>query len=134
MAASEVAELLRAFESSGFARLAMEIGPVRVAASRPLASDTAKEAHPDAVAVNAPVLGMFEPARASDGAPLARRGADVLTGTPIGVIRVLDALHSVTAGIAGTVVAVHAGDGAFVEFGAPLISVVPADAGVRGAP
>ena len=98
MTEAEVAEVLRSFERSGFAELALTVGSVRIAASRPGAPQAA-EPHPQAVAVTAPVLGMFEPARGADGAPLVRRGADVLPGTSIGTIRVLDASHPVTAGI-----------------------------------
>ena len=111
MTREEIAELLRAFHASAFARMELGHGEFSVVASRAAGTP---------LRVSAPLLGFLH-ARVPPG-------AQVHADTPIGVIRVLDDESEVEAGVAGTLLDVLVGDGELVEFGQPLAHVATGSA------
>jgi len=99
------------------------------AASSAAASTPAKAAAPlvpaGAVTVAAPLLGTFYRRPKPGEAPFVEVGDRVDADTVLGIVEVMKLMNSVHAGQAGTVVAIHAGDGELVEFGAALVSILP---------
>ena len=122
---ADVIALLRIFEQSGWARLDLTCDALRVSADR-----MAPGAHVPDVAdgpertsnVASPLLGVFVATGAKGQAPV-RPGARVEDDTVVGAIRVLDEASEVRARLCGTVTEVLVEDGAFVEYGQPLLRV-----------
>ena len=117
-------DILQAFEHSGFARLELSVGSVRVAVNQaPAAAVRSVDLLPGIAQVVAPLLGMFQ-AGPEPGAPaFVQRGIRVEADTTVGLIRVVQNLKVVKAGLRGTVVDVLVQDGQFVEFGQTLLRV-----------
>lgn len=55
-------------------------------------------------------------------------GAAVTKGEPLAIIRVLDTVENIVAPTSGAVTALHVDIGALVEFGEPMVSLLPAAA------
>jgi biotin carboxyl carrier protein len=88
-------------------------------------ADAATAPDDDAVSVEviaAPYVGIFR-------AAIVEVGQSVMTGAVIGRIEVLGDLHDVVAELAGTVCALCAKDGGFVEYGQPLLTIRRNEAG-----
>jgi acetyl-CoA carboxylase biotin carboxyl carrier protein len=75
--------------------------------------------------VPSPLLGTFYRAPKPGEAPFVDVGANVEETTVIGIIEVMKLMNSVRAGVTGEVVEVLADNGAFVEYGEPLMRVRP---------
>jgi acetyl-CoA carboxylase biotin carboxyl carrier protein len=75
--------------------------------------------------IPAPLLGTFYLSPKPGADPFIKLGDRVAPDTVIGIIEVMKLMNSVTAGLTGTVTAIHAVDGSLVEHGEPLISVQP---------
>ena len=73
--------------------------------------------------VQANTVGLFQRAHPLLGEPIAAPGAAVLAGQVVGLLRAGPLLMPVTAAEAGTVEAFCAGDGATVDYGAPLVTL-----------
>ena len=121
VAQEDLLEILQAFEASGFARLELAIGTVRVAANRAASATPAPsvDSLSDTVQVVAPLLGRFQ----AGSPPLMQPGATVDADTIVGFIRVRQNQTPVKAGLCGTVLEVLVQDGQLVEFAQPLMSV-----------
>jgi acetyl-CoA carboxylase biotin carboxyl carrier protein len=124
VARSDITNILQAFEGSCFAHLTLSFDSVQIAVNRdsmivqPL-SDVAL----GATEIVAPVLGMFQ-AGAEPGAPaFVQPGAEVWPDTTVAMIRVLNKVMMVKAGLQGTVVEIQARDGQLVEYGQTLLRV-----------
>lgn len=76
-----------------------------------------------AVVIAAPNLGTFYRAPKPGAAPYVEIGGRVAAGDEICLIEVMKLFTSVTAGQAGTIVAILAEDGAMVEAGQPLFAL-----------
>lgn len=111
-----------AFEARGRAAAPAAVpGPAApTAAKAPAAAVPA-----GAVTVAAPLLGTFYRRPKPGEAPFVEVGDRVEADTVLGIVEVMKLMNSVHAGQAGTVVAIHAGDGELVEFGAALVSLLP---------
>jgi acetyl-CoA carboxylase biotin carboxyl carrier protein len=73
--------------------------------------------------VPAPLLGNFYAAPRPGEPPFVAVGDTVSEDSVIGIIEVMKLMNSVRAGVAGTVVAILAVDGAAVDEGQPLVRV-----------
>jgi acetyl-CoA carboxylase biotin carboxyl carrier protein len=78
-----------------------------------------------AVTVTAPLLGTFYRRPKPGEAPFVQVGDRVERDTVLCIVEVMKLMNSVHADQIGTVVAIHAEEGDLVEFGAPLISILP---------
>lgn len=146
--AKDVAEILKALESSSFDTLDLELNGVKLqlrrgSVSRPEPTTVAARvavpaaAAPAAVvppqvaapagttAVPAPLLGIFYRAPKPGEAPFVEVGSRVEAQTIIGIIEVMKLMNSVRAGVRGTVAAIPARNGELVEYGEPLLFVRP---------
>jgi acetyl-CoA carboxylase biotin carboxyl carrier protein len=146
--AKDVAEILKALESSSFDTLDLElngvklqlrrgaagaanaqgVAPVRqpaVAAPATAASAPNMMAPPGTSAVPAPLLGIFYHAPKPGEPPFVEVGARVEAESIIGIIEVMKLMNSVRAGVCGTVVAIPARNGELVEYGETLLFVRP---------
>jgi biotin carboxyl carrier protein len=121
-AADRVATLM---ERSGLSCLEAEFGGLTIRVTRAAAAapgddaasaGTGAEIGADVIA--APQVGLFRAAG-------LRVGSGVAAGAVIGRIDVLGDLHDVVAAQAGTVCALCAADGGFVEYGQPLLTIRP---------
>lgn len=116
-AADRVATLM---ERSGLSCLEAEIGGLTISITRAAASASGDDAAPDEV-IAAPQVGIFRAAGLAIGHGVA-------AGAVVGRIDVLGDLHDVVAAQAGTVSALRAADGGFVEYGQPLLTIRPVGA------
>ncbi|MGH3343365.1 MAG: acetyl-CoA carboxylase, partial [Carbonactinosporaceae bacterium] len=81
------------------------------------------------VPVTAPVVGVFYRSPEPGAPPFTEVGARVDEGSTLGLIEIMKMFNSVTAGVRGEVVEILVGNGDFVEFGQPLMTVRPVAAG-----
>lgn len=113
-AADRLATLM---ERSGLSVLEVQVGGLTIGVTRADAAATAAsdDAAPAEV-IAAPQVGIFRAAGVGIG-------QSVGAGAVVGGIEVLGDLHDVVAGQAGTVCALCAEDGGFVEYGQPLLTI-----------
>jgi acetyl-CoA carboxylase biotin carboxyl carrier protein len=78
------------------------------------------------VAVRAPMVGTFYRASAPGAAPFVEVGSVVAEDQTVCIVEVMKLMNEVRAGCRGRVVAIHAENGALVEYGQPLIVIDPA--------
>lgn len=139
----DVAEIARLLDQSRFTELKLEIGDFRLRICRDGQSGGGfADAPPPPIAapdpaplpvtsvpaageqdVPAPFLGTFYHAPRPGDPPFVEPGQKVREDTVIGIIEVMKLMNPIRAGVAGTVVAVLAPNGAAVEAGQPLIRV-----------
>ena len=150
LTARDVAEILKALESSSFDTLDLELNGVKLqlrrsgapvparaapadprpaAAAAPAAPVAAQappvEVPPGTTAVPAPLLGIFYRAPKPGEPPFVEVGARVEADTIVGIIEVMKLMNTVRAGVRGEVVAIPARNGELVEFGEALLFVRP---------
>ncbi|WP_436666384.1 acetyl-CoA carboxylase biotin carboxyl carrier protein [Lactiplantibacillus plantarum] len=75
--------------------------------------------------VTAPVVGIYYPAHSSEEAPYVKLGDHVSVGQQVGLIQAMQMMRPVVAKQAGTVKAFLVKNGEEVNFGQPLIQLVP---------
>ena len=144
----DVSEILRLLEESSFDELTLETGDLKlhlrrnaagpatapVWTERPAQAVTpavqaapapvaAPNAHPGAIEVPSPLLGVFYRAPKPGEPAFVEVGQRVAADTVIGIIEVMKLMNSVRAGIAGEVVEIPAQNGALVEYGEVLLRV-----------
>jgi len=90
------------------------------------AAETGAGETPGGVDVTAPIVGTFYRAAEPGGAPFVAEGDTVKRGQQVGIVEAMKLMIPVEAGTEGRVVAVHAADGAPVEFGQRLLTIAPA--------
>jgi acetyl-CoA carboxylase biotin carboxyl carrier protein len=78
---------------------------------------------PDAVAVPAPLLGIYYRAPKPGEPPFVEVGDRVQADTIIGIIEVMKLMNTVRAGVAGQIVALSAPNGELVEYGQTILWV-----------
>ncbi len=150
LTAKDVAEILKALESSSFDTLDLELngvklqlrrsgapaparaapaGPVKAAAPAPGAPAASQappvEVPPGTEAVPAPLLGIFYRAPKPGEPPFVEVGARVEADSIVGIIEVMKLMNTVRAGVRGEVMAIPARNGELVEFGEALLFVRP---------
>lgn len=79
------------------------------------------------VVVEAPMLGTFYRSPKPGEPPFVKVGDTVTESSVVGIVEVMKLMNSVTAGVAGTVVAIDAVDGELVEPGSTLVRIQPAE-------
>lgn len=75
--------------------------------------------------VTAPVVGIYYPAHSSEEAPYVKLGDHVSVGQQVGLIQAMQMMRPVVAKQAGTVKAFLVKNGEEVNFGQPLIQLIP---------
>lgn len=146
LTAKEITEIARLLDASGYGELKLQMGDFRLSIRRdgrrgqapaevepeagfaaaepaPAAPAPAAQAGAGEVDVPAPLLGNFYHAPRPGEAPFVVPGQRVEPGTTIGIIEVMKLMNPVSAGIAGTVVALLADNASVVEEGQPLLRV-----------
>ena len=107
------------------------VAPVAPAAPAPEAAAPASAApaaaapSSTAAVVTAPSVGVFWRAPEPGSAPFVEVGDRVAVGQELCIVEVMKLMSHVTAATAGTVVAIHVGNGDAVEFGTALFSIEP---------
>ena len=81
---------------------------------------------PVATVVEAPVVGTFYRAGAPDAAPFVEVGDRVEPGDVLCVIEAMKLMNDIKAEFAGEIVEVLAENGQAVEYGQPLLTILPA--------
>ena len=122
----------------GLAELELESEDLRICARKggataPPASAAAATPDPApagrgavATVVEAPVVGTFYRAGAPDAAPFVEVGDRVEPGDVLCVIEAMKLMNDIKAEFAGEVVEVLAENGQAVEYGQPLLTILPA--------
>ena len=130
MSREDLADILAAFENSGFVRLELRCGGVRLDVGKQHAANAGGGPLPEAgLQVVAPRLGFFQAQDESATSCLPRVGARVHADTVVGFIRVMEECSAVAAGAEGVVIEVLVRDGQFIEFGQPLLRLAIGDDG-----
>ncbi len=150
LTAKDVAEITRLLEESNFDELHLELDGLKLTLRRgatpsvetashdtPRPPTATPEPAPTAVQapaptksvgenvceVTAPMLGTFYRAPKPGAQPYVEVGARVEEETIVCIIEVMKLMHTVRAGVSGTVTAIFGRDGTLVEFGEVLLSV-----------
>lgn len=84
---------------------------------------------PGLVTVTAPVVGVFYRSPEPGAPPFTEVGESVAEDGTVGLVEVMKMFNGVTAGVSGRVTEIFAENGAFVEFGEPLLTIRPESAG-----
>ena len=153
LTARDIAEIAKLLDSSHFSTLDLQVGDFKLrirrdggrsgrdeeealpapapapkaiaapAAPPPPIGQEAGAARVGEIDVPAPLLGNFYAAPRPGEPPFVKVGDAVSEDSVIGIIEVMKLMNSVRAGVAGTVVAILAVDGAAVEEGQPLVRI-----------
>ena len=151
LTAKDIAEIARLLDESHFSSLDLQVGDFRLKIRRdsgwsprdeaeeeaapapearsappapsPRIGQEARDPHVGEIDVPAPLLGNFYAAPRPGEPPFVAVGDKVTEDSVIGIIEVMKLMNSVRAGVAGTVVAILAVDGAAVDEGQPLVRV-----------
>jgi acetyl-CoA carboxylase biotin carboxyl carrier protein len=99
--------------------------PQPAASPLPAASATSAEIPPGAVAIRAPMLGIFYRASAPGEKPFVEVGQRVKADDTVCLIEVMKLFNSIRAGVDGEVVKICVENSALVEFDQVLICVKP---------
>jgi acetyl-CoA carboxylase biotin carboxyl carrier protein len=147
LTAKDVAEILQLLEQSRFNELNLEMNGVKIqlrrggapaptaapapvapvaAAAAQLKSKPVLAAPPGAVAVAAPLLGIYYRAPKPGEPPFVEVGDQVAPDTIIGIIEVMKLMNTVRAGVSGQVLRIDTRNGELVEFGETILFVQPA--------
>ena len=92
----------------------------------PAESAAAAAAEEEANAVKAPMVGTFYRSATPDGKPFIDVGDTVQKGQPICIIEAMKLMNEIESDRAGTVKAILIENGQPVEYGEPLVVIVPA--------
>lgn len=103
-------------------------GAPPAAAASPQAPVAVPEPPPGAVVVSAPMLGTFYRAAAPDQPPYVAVGQRVAAGDTLCLIEAMKLFTPLTAPCAGVISAILAENGRLVEYGQPLMYLVPDEA------
>jgi acetyl-CoA carboxylase biotin carboxyl carrier protein len=82
---------------------------------------------PQGNVVTSPMIGTFYSAPAPGEGPFVRVGDEVEVGQVIGIIEAMKIMNEITADHSGVIVEVMVQNAQPVEYGSPLLRVVPAD-------
>jgi acetyl-CoA carboxylase biotin carboxyl carrier protein len=85
-------------------------------------------AAPDGVVIAAPMVGTFYRSPEPGAAPFVEVGHTVEVGQQVGIVEAMKLMNPIQAEHAGRVHEILAADGAAVEYGEPLIVLVPREA------
>jgi acetyl-CoA carboxylase biotin carboxyl carrier protein len=130
--ASRLAEIVR---GSAMRRISVTMDGVRWEIEAPEASDVVTapaassvtaEPEPGEVAghaLNAPLVGVFYRSKSPGAAPFVEVGDRVEPGKQVAIVEAMKLMNEVVADRAGVITAVHAEDGAVVEYGQPLFTI-----------
>jgi acetyl-CoA carboxylase biotin carboxyl carrier protein len=92
----------------------------------PAISGPATAPTPDkTIVIESPMVGTYYTSRAPDAPPLVTVGSVVHPGTIVCIIEAMKVFTDIPAGVSGTIVEVLAKNGQAVEYGQPLLRVVP---------
>jgi acetyl-CoA carboxylase biotin carboxyl carrier protein len=102
--------------------------PAPAAAVAPAATPAPAAAAPapSGHVVAAPSVGVFWRSPEPGAPPFVDVGQEVEVGGTLCIVEVMKLMQHVTADVAGTIAAIHVGNGDNVEFGTPLFSIEPA--------
>jgi acetyl-CoA carboxylase biotin carboxyl carrier protein len=154
LTAKDVAEILKLLEDSGFNELKLEMNGVKIelrrgeggiagsSVSTPRNAVRAPSAAPGpvaaapgakptlatpagAVAVSAPLLGIYYRAPKPGEPPFVEVGDKVKPDTIVGIIEVMKLMNTVRAGVSGEVLRIDTANGELVEFGETILFVKP---------
>lgn len=104
---------------------AAAVAAANAAAAATVAASTAASPEAGAIAVPAPLLGIYYRAPKPGEPPFVEVGDKVQADSIIGIIEVMKLMNTVRAGIAGQVVAISAPNGELVEYGQAILWVRP---------
>jgi acetyl-CoA carboxylase biotin carboxyl carrier protein len=133
LAPDEIRRIVEVADASGWDELRVTVGETTLLVSK---TGVVERWSPAATivpaaalhVVEAPSVGVFRRGDAPGGPPVADVGDAVEAGATLGSVAVMKTTEPVTSGVAGTVTAVHVGDGEPVEYGWALFTVEPTPA------
>jgi acetyl-CoA carboxylase biotin carboxyl carrier protein len=148
LSSTDLEQIMKLFEQSSFSEMKLEAGDLKLhlrksgagapaVAAEPVPAlpelavpvagvSTAKALPPpgkDEADVLSPLLGVYYRAAKPGEPPFVEVGQTVEENAIIGIVEVMKLMNSVRAGVAGTVVAIHAPNAEMVEFEQPLIRI-----------
>jgi acetyl-CoA carboxylase biotin carboxyl carrier protein len=125
----DVREILRIVDETDLDELRIETDGLSLHVVRGGAAQSPEAPAPagdrDGVVIASPMLGTFYSAPSPGAEPFVSLGARVAPDTIVCIIEVMKMMNSVTAGVAGTIAAIHVENAQLVEYGQPLFRVEP---------
>lgn len=88
-------------------------------------SATAQDVDAPPYVIRAPLVGTFYRSSQPDADPFVRVNDIVEAGQTVAIVEAMKLLNHISADVSGRVVGICAGDGESVEFGQPLIQILP---------
>jgi acetyl-CoA carboxylase biotin carboxyl carrier protein len=146
---SEVTDVVRSLvetmRSNGLARIDVEVGDVvirlragnvrevkvasRSSVDHQISVPAVAELAPVGHVVTAPMIGTYYTSAAPGEPPLVRPGDRVDAGQTIGIIEAMKIMNEIAADRSGVVAEIIAGNAQAVEYGSPLLRIIPDEAG-----
>lgn len=147
LTAKDVAEILRILEESSFDQLSLEMDGVKLNLQRGSAAPHAADSppappplpnsllqpkakppsEPGLLEISSPLVGIFYLTPKPGEPPFVELGTKVGIETVIGIIEVMKLMHTVHAGVKGTVAEILVKNGTAVEYGEVVMRVRPGD-------
>lgn len=115
-------------ESEADSKHAPDIGEVRVQPLMATRSVLAPVVSDGVVTVVAPLAGTFYRAPSPGASPFVELGSTVREGDVVGILEIMKLMNQVTAPCSGVVREILARNEEFVEFGQPLVVIIPGPA------
>ena len=140
LTAKDVAEIMRILEESSFDQLSLEMDGVKLNLQRRSARQQTPDSsppnslpqrtpkppsEPGLLEIPSPLVGIFYLAPKPGERPFVELGSKVVEETVIGIIEVMKLMHTVRAGVTGTVAEILVKNAAAVEYGEILMRVRP---------
>ncbi len=128
-----IARLVRVLSDSDVDELSLETPALKLKLRRSLAGNKQTigsviehQSSPATLStINAPLVGTFYRAPNPGAEPFVSPGQKIEPGQVVGIIEAMKVMNEITSEISGTVTRVLVEDGQPVEFGQPLMEVVP---------
>lgn len=77
------------------------------------------------VIIESPMVGTFYAAPSEDGEPFVKVGDTIEKGQPVGIVEAMKLMNEIEAELAGTVAEILVENGQLVEYGQPLMKILP---------
>lgn len=99
--------------------------PVTQAGNPGTESAVSSQAEDNYVTIESPMVGTFYAAPSEDGDPFVKVGDEIAKGQPVCIVEAMKLMNEIEAETDGTVAEILVTNGQMVEFGQPLMKILP---------
>lgn len=101
------------------------VKPVTQAGTPGEESAVSSQAEDNYVTIESPMVGTFYAAPSEDGDPFVKVGDEIAKGQPVCIVEAMKLMNEIEAETDGTVAEILVTNGQMVEFGQPLMKILP---------